>query len=80
MDNYDLADNDGHEFKDGFKSTDFAGGVGVGYIFQKINLGIDARYTFGLSNINKKFDGEENVTSHNKVFQLGVFYKFGKKK
>ncbi|MBV4356195.1 porin family protein [Pinibacter aurantiacus] len=76
LDNYDPADNDGHAYKDYFKSTDFSGGIGLGYIFKKINLGIDARYTFGLSNIAKESDDK----LHNKVFQLGVFYKFGKKK
>jgi hypothetical protein len=63
-----------------YKSTDFSAGVGAGYIFKKINLGISARYTSGLSNINKYTSAEKEMKNHNKVFQLGVFYKFGKRK
>lgn len=79
-DAYEKEDNDGRSYKENLKSTDFSAGVGLGYIFTKINLGIGARYTFGFSNINKKFDDEETIKNHNNVFQIGAFYRFGKKK
>ena len=55
---------------DDFKSVDFAWSAGLGYVGSK-GLGIDARYNFGLSNIN---DAGSNVL-HNSVFQVGLFYQ-----
>ncbi len=40
------------DLKDEVKSTDFAGVLGIGYL-SSINLGVDARYNLGLTNIAK---------------------------
>jgi hypothetical protein len=55
---------------DDFKAVDFAWSAGLGYVSAS-GLGIDARYNFGLSNIN---DAGTNVL-HNSVFQVGLFYE-----
>jgi len=63
--------------KDVFKSTDVAGVFGIGYL-SSLNIGVDARYNLGLTNIAKS--GEETETSaKNGVIQVGVFYMFGGK-
>lgn len=54
-----------------FKTVDFSWSAGVGYLSYS-GLGVDARYNFGLSNIN---DGGSNILK-NKVFQVGLFYMF----
>jgi Outer membrane protein beta-barrel domain len=57
-----------------FKSTDFSGVLGIGYLSQ-LKVGIDARYNLGLSKIG---DGSfSNTTIKNKVFQVSLFYLFG---
>jgi len=54
-----------------FKTVDFSWSAGVGYLSYS-GLGVDARYNFGLSNIN---DAGSNVLKNN-VFQVGLFYMF----
>ncbi len=56
-----------------FKSTAFSIPLGVGYL-TSTGVGFDARYVFGLSNIN---DIESGSTIQSNVFQLGIFYQFG---
>ena len=56
---------------DDFKTVDFAWSAGLGYLTQS-GLGVDARYNFGLSNINDFGDAERR----NNVFQVGLFYMF----
>jgi hypothetical protein len=56
---------------DDFKSVDFSWSAGLGYMAPS-GLGIDARYNFGLSNINDF----GTATVHNNVFQIGLFYQF----
>ncbi len=56
-----------------FKSTAFSIPLGVGYL-TATGVGFDARYVFGLSNIN---DNEDGPTIQGNVFQLGIFYQFG---
>jgi hypothetical protein len=74
--NFTIGSQDAYvNVKDDFKSTDVSAAIGAGYIFKKINLGINARYTSGISNIAKN-SGEAN----NSVIQLGVFFKFSQKK
>ena len=60
--------------KDLFNSTDFSWAFGLGYLVKSVNVGIDARYNLGLSNIAKD-SGDEKVK--NSVFQVGLFYLFG---
>ncbi|MEO6962549.1 MAG: porin family protein [Puia sp.] len=62
--------------KSGYKSTDVSWGFGAGYLISSMNVGIDARYNLGLSNIIKESD---NGTARNSVIQVGIFYLFGEK-
>ena len=57
---------------DAFKSVSFSLPVGLGYLTTS-GLGFDARYVFGLSNIN---DNDNGTSIHSNVFQLGIFYQF----
>jgi Outer membrane protein beta-barrel domain len=57
------------------QSTDFSWAFGVGYKIPKINLGLDARYNLGLTNLAKG-SGSSNGTVKNSVFQFGLFYMF----
>jgi hypothetical protein len=54
---------------DDFKSVDFSWTAGLGYLTYS-GFGVDARYNFGLSDIN---DNGVNRLRNN-VFQVGVFY------
>lgn len=67
-------ENNGSDFEntEDYKKTDVGIGAGVGYLSYS-GFGIDARYNFGLSNIND-FDPSNKIT--NRVFQIGVFYMF----
>jgi hypothetical protein len=56
----------------GFKSTAFSIPIGLGYLTTS-GLGFDARYVFGISNINDDNDGP---SVHSNVFQFGIFYQF----
>ncbi|REC79439.1 PorT family protein [Chryseobacterium elymi] len=58
--------------KDGLKTFNFALDLGLGYRFSP-NIGINARYIAGLSNIVKNSGGE---ISKNTNFQLGLNYYF----
>jgi len=62
------------DYKDFLNSTDFSWAFGIGYLVKSVNIGIDARYNLGLSNIAKD-SGDEKVK--NSVFQVGLFYVFG---
>jgi len=57
------------DVKDNFKTVDFGLGFGMGYVTTS-GFGIDARYNFGLSNINEN----DAVKSINRGFQAGLFY------
>jgi hypothetical protein len=63
------------DVKDNYKSTAFSIPLGIGYLTMN-GLGFDARYVFGLSNINT--DTHPVVQSN--VFQFGIFYQFKKMK
>ncbi|WP_343658397.1 porin family protein [Chryseobacterium sp.] len=60
------------DVKDDFKTFDFGLGLGAGYYFTQ-NIGVNVRYTAGLSKIAKEDDGD---SSRNGVFQIGLAYKF----
>ena len=62
--------------KDNFKSTDFSWVFGIGYM-SLINVGLDARYNLGLTNIENP---GSTGTVKNSVIQIGVFYRFGEPK
>ena len=61
--------------KSNTQSTDFSWAFGVGYKIPIINLGIDARYNLGLTNVNKS-SSNSNATAKNAVFQIDLFYMF----
>ncbi len=54
---------------DDFKTVDISWAAGLGYLTYS-GLGVDARYNFGLNNINDA----GNAVRKNNVFQIGLFY------
>jgi hypothetical protein len=68
------ADGQMEDLKSSTQSFDFSWALGVGYQIPVINLGIDARYNLGFTNIAKN---STDGTIKNSVFQLGVFYMIG---
>ncbi len=60
------------DVKSNYEKTNFSIPVGVGYLTH-YGLGFDARYNFGLSNINNTSSGTK---IHSNVFQFGLFYQF----
>jgi len=65
-----IGDNEtGYFTSQDFKTVDFSWSAGLGYLSTS-GLGVDARYNFGISDINNV---GTNVL-HNNVFQLGLFY------
>lgn len=62
--------------KDNFNTFDFGLGLGLGYNFTP-QLGINARYTAGLTDIYKNNTGS-NDNVRNNVFQVGLTFKFRK--
>ncbi len=59
------------DVKDGFKSTDVAWALGIGYITPS-RFGFDVRYNVGLTDITK----DNNFNVKNNVLQAGIFYQF----
>ncbi|SFZ91478.1 Outer membrane protein beta-barrel domain-containing protein [Flaviramulus basaltis] len=61
-----------HKYEDGIRNFAYSGVAGIDY---KINYAIflDARYTYGFSNI---FDNKLGIKAKNTNLQLGVGYKF----
>ena len=57
---------------DSFKTFDFGIGLGAGYYFTQ-NIGVNVRYTAGLSDVPKN---NTDDASRNGVFQVGLAYKF----
>lgn len=55
---------------------EFAWATGLGYKIPKINLGFDARYNIGISNVNSDYTFAGPM--HNSVYQFDVFYFFKK--
>ncbi len=57
---------------DNYQSTAFSIPLGLGYLTSS-GLGLDARYVFGLSDIN---DTRNGPVIQSNVFQLGLFYQW----
>ena len=74
-DKYDSPVSGEDDVKDFFKGTDFGANIGVGYQFDS-GLNIGARYNLGLSNISDVEDGPEDLEIKNRVFSLGLGFKF----
>lgn len=62
--------------KNNVQPIDFSWSIGLGYEIQTIGAGIDARYNYGLTNVEN--GPYRNGTAKNSVFQLGLFYMFKK--
>ncbi|MDR4954174.1 porin family protein [Chryseobacterium sp. ES2] len=60
------------DVKDNLKTFDFGLGLGAGYYFTQ-NIGVNLRYTAGLSDVPKNNNGD---AARNGVFQFGLAYKF----
>lgn len=72
------AKEEGDDVKDFYKSTDFGFNFGVGYNFTD-NLGVNLRYTVGLSNVadyNAEDFDEYFDSPKNSVLALTLAYKF----
>jgi len=71
------------EMKDNFSGFNMGAALGLGFNFTE-NLGINARYVAGFTDINKKNNNENGNTSlenndnknRNNTFQVGLSYKF----
>ncbi len=61
------------DIKSSYTTADFSWGIGAGYLFVPTGLGIDARYNFGLNNIDNTGSADK---LYNRVFQVGLFYQF----
>jgi len=57
-----------------YNSGDFAWAVGMAYKIPATKLGIDARYNFGIANIEDREKTGHTGSIRNDVFQLGVTY------
>lgn len=60
------------DVKGDYTTGDFSWDIGASYIMPS-GLGFDARFNFGLNNINNT---GMNAGYYNRVFQLGLFYQF----
>ncbi len=75
--------NESGDIKDNYSSFNMGAGLGLGFNFTE-NLGINARYVAGFTDINKKNEDENGNTSlqndgnknRNNTFQVGLSYKF----
>lgn len=70
------SDGGKQDVKEHTKGIDFAWAFGAGFL-TKSNLGFNARFNLGLSNIAK--GNEEDYKVRNSVIQVGVFYVLGSK-
>lgn len=69
--------NNSTDIKNNLKSAVFSIPLGLGYVTMS-GFGFDARYNFGISNINKT---DAAPVIHSNVFQFDIFYQFtGSKK
>lgn len=64
-------------YKDDLNGFNFGVGLGAGFNFTP-NLGLNARYVAGVTDIYKDGKNPGNDAVRNNVFQVGLTYKFGK--
>jgi Outer membrane protein beta-barrel domain len=64
----------GIDYKNFFNSTDFSWAVGVAYRIPESKLGIDARYNFGIANIEDRDKTRSTGSLRTNAFQLGLTY------
>ena len=79
---YGTSSNSNTNIKQYYNTVDFRVPLGVGYVFPESSpvkgLGVNARYSFEFSKINKTSVGGESLK--NRVFSIGAFYKIPMKK
>ncbi|MBS1948528.1 MAG: PorT family protein [Bacteroidetes bacterium] len=64
------------DIKDQMKSFNLSGVVGIGYL-SSLNLGIDARFSYGFLDIHKSQGSGDNTSIKTETIQIGVFYLLG---
>ncbi len=74
-----LSYNDSWDINDQLNTVDFSLGFGVGFQIPKLPLGVHARYTIGLTEVEKDVDSDNSKT-YNGVFMIGAFFRFGGEK
>jgi hypothetical protein len=63
------------DWKKDLNSSDFSWVVGIGVKIPATPISLDARYNFGLSNIDNNSVTGDNYTVHNGSFQIGVMIR-----
>ncbi len=64
-----------YDVKDEYRTLDIGIGAGLGFDITK-NIGINARYVAGLTDLYK--DSTEGYIAKNSIFQISAYFKFGK--
>lgn len=62
-----------------YRHIELSWAFGLGYLVKSINIGIDARYNLGLTDIVPSNYGSGG-SEHGSVVQVGIFYLFGRGK
>ncbi len=65
-----------HDIKDELNSVDFSVAFGAGFQVPKLPIGVNVRYTLGLTDVTEDDHTNDNDKNVNGVFQLGAFLKF----
>ena len=74
-DEYDTPTSGEDDIKDDLKSTDFGANIGLGYQWDS-GLNVNARYTFGISDINDFDSPGFDFSNQNNVLAFGVGWRF----
>lgn len=69
------ADGVSADYKKYYNSSDFSWVVGVGVKIPATPISLDARYNFGLSNIENNGQTGDNGNMHNGSFQIGLMIR-----
>ena len=72
---HDKADGNSFTRKSYFNTADFAWAVGVAYRIPETKWGIDARYNFGIANIQNSSVTGSTGSIRNNAFQFGLTYQ-----
>ncbi len=72
---HDKADGNSFTRKAYFNTADFAWAVGVAYRIPETKVGIDARYNFGIANVENRSQTGLTGSMRNNAFQFGLTYQ-----
>lgn len=72
---HDKANGNSLTVKNSYNTTDFAWAVGVAYKIPETKWGIDARYNFGIANIENRGVTGHTGSIRNNAFQFGLTYQ-----